>query len=616
MGGWIGLLLVAEAFLRLAALAGGPINFDVGPSTSAYISGFTESEERVPVSFRWTLKTSTIELPLSAPGTSTRSGTLVIRYARFLDSYAEVRIFAGGTQVASFSARPGRFRTQRFPVRFPKGPVRIQFLTDDPDPSRLGIAIDWIRLEGEPWTLPLSYLTPRLLIGGAFILCLVSGFGAPGAFGFGLALALAQALWFALDPFGMTHASGLIVIPGLVLTGLTVVLFRKHRNKRWLVVIFLAGYLLKGAVMFHPSYYYADVRQHRRYVFAYEQAEGTIPERGLAAQVHMQTAYPRWVAGKVYAFPYSPIFFIPFTWLPSDLQLVEDALKLVVLAAGAAEVLAVYWLAATLLGPGAGVVAALLAAFLPPMYSRLVLAMYPTIAAHLLDTLAIGAAASLALRPDKLRGLAGFAGATFGSFLTYISSLFNLTAFAGFFALLERRLAWRVIAVTGAAAALTVILLYFSFTVTFFREILPGILSAEGGARSGTEAVGFKTAFQRIIIFFGYGYPALAIAGLILLRRQRQPHAFRCLAAYGLSFLLLLALRATSGLLKDLKEILFLGPLIATASAASLAEIAGRGRSGKIAAVLITVGLLVFWLGKYSELLATHITLAGLETLD
>jgi hypothetical protein len=408
----------------------------------------------------------------------------------------------------------------------------------------------------------------------------------------------------------------MIVVPGLLLAGLTLVLFRKHRNKHWLMMIFLAGYLLKGAAMFHPSYYYADVRQHQRYVFAYAQAEGTIPERGLAAQLHMQTAYPRWVAGKVYAFPYSPIFFIPFTWLPNDLHLVEDYLKLVVLAAGAVEVLAVYWLATTLLGPGAGLLAALLAAFLPPMYSRLILAMYPTVAAHLLDTLAIGAAASLALRPGSLRGLAGFAGATFGSFLIYISSLFNLTAFAGFFALLERRLAWRVIAVTGGAAALTVILLYFSFTVTFFREILPNILAAEGGVSTGTEPVGFINAFQRIIIFFGYGYPALTIAGLILLWRQRKAHAFRCLAAYGLTFLLLASLRATSGLFKDLKEILFLGPLIATASAASLMEIARRGRSGKIAAVLITVGLLAFWLGKYSELLGAHISLAGLETLD
>jgi hypothetical protein len=327
----------------------------------------------------------------------------------------------------------------------------------------------------------------------------------------------------------------------------------------------------------------------------------------------MQTAYPRWVAGKVYAFPYSPIFFIPFTWLPSDLHLMEDALKLVTLAFGAVEVLAVYWLAATLLGPGAGVLSALLAAFLPPMYSRLILAMYPTIAAHLLDTLAIGAAAALALRPDSLRGLAGFAGATFGSFLTYISSLFNLSAFAGFFSLLERRLAWRVIAATGGAAILTVALLYSAFTLTFFREILPDILAAEGGANTGTEPAGIINAFQRIIIFYGYGYPTLVLAGLLLLRRQQKSHAFRCLAAYGLSFLLLLMLRATSGLFKDLKEILYLGPLIAIASAASLAEIGRRGRWGAIAAAIITLGLIIFWWGEYRELLQTHILLAGLD---
>ena len=137
-------MLATEALLYVASFAHGPLSFDIGPSTGAYLSGFTESEERPPVTFRWTGRQATIDLPLAV---TAGSGTLVVRYARFLERTSRVRIYLSGQQVASFAARSGRFRTQRFPVTFPRGPLRIDFLTEDPDPSRLGIALDWIRIE-------------------------------------------------------------------------------------------------------------------------------------------------------------------------------------------------------------------------------------------------------------------------------------------------------------------------------------------------------------------------------------------------------------------------------------------------------------------------------------
>ena len=87
---------------------------------------------------------------------------------------------------------------------------------------------------------------------------------------------------------------------------------------RWVVPLFLAGYLLKGAGVFHPGFFYPDVQNHGRYVAAYAAAEGSVAERGIAAQRQVATAYPRFVAGRPYAFPYSPLFFVPFTWLGTD----------------------------------------------------------------------------------------------------------------------------------------------------------------------------------------------------------------------------------------------------------------------------------------------------------
>ena len=604
-------MLATEALLYVASFAHGPLSFDVGPSTGAYLSGFTESEERPPVTFRWTGRQATIDLPLAV---TAGSGTLVVRYARFIDQPSRVRIYLSGQQVASFAARPGRFRTQRFPVTFPAGPMRIDFLTEDPDPSRLGIALDWIRIEEASWSIPYTVVSPRLLVLGLFFLCLLTGFGVSGSLLASLALACGQALWFGLDPFGLVHVSMSTTLSALILTGATTVLIGRRPGRRWIPLIFILGYLLKGAGIFYPSYFYPDVRNHRRYVYAFAEAQGSLPERGLAAQMTVRTAYPRWIAGKRYAFPYSPVFFIPFTWLPKDVHLVENALKHVALALGAAEVIVVYWLAGLLFGGRAGVAAALLAAFLPPMYSRLFLAMWPTVAGHFLDSLAITGAVFWAARPESLKRLLGFAGLALFSAFVYISSLFNLTAFVTSFSLVERRLALRSLVVWAGVVVVTIVTLYLSFSFTFVREILPSLMSSPMASEGCSLLDGIRTVAQRILIFYGYGYPALALAGLVLAHRQTEKLAFRMLSAYGMAFLLLSALRILSGgLFKDLKEILFVGPLVAVTAGISLEALAGRGRWGMWAAGLITFGLIAFWWVIFRGYLVSYASLAGLD---
>jgi hypothetical protein len=48
----LGTLLLGEAALYLASSAQTSLDFDVGPSTGSYLPGFTESEERLPVTCR------------------------------------------------------------------------------------------------------------------------------------------------------------------------------------------------------------------------------------------------------------------------------------------------------------------------------------------------------------------------------------------------------------------------------------------------------------------------------------------------------------------------------------------------------------------------------------
>jgi hypothetical protein len=114
-------------------------------------------------------------------------------------------------------------------------------------------------------------------------------------------------------------------------------------------------------------------------------------------------------------------------------------------------------------------------------------------------------------------------------------------------------------------------------------------------------------ALHRIDLFFGFAYPLLALAGLVLWRRRLDPRAFHVLAAYGLAFLLLVALRAFGGgLFRDLKEVTFVGPLVAVLAAASIVELSGRGRAGRAAAIMVVIGLAWFGLAKYRDYLQTY----------
>ncbi|MGH9460466.1 MAG: hypothetical protein ACRD1X_04580, partial [Vicinamibacteria bacterium] len=460
-------------------------------------------------------------------------------------------------------------------------------------------------------------LSPRLLVLGVSLISLWLGFGLMSSFGLGLTLAIGQALWFALDPFGLVHVSGKTAVPAVLFTAacaLVVRILDRQPVRRWVPLVFLLGYLLKGAGIFYPSYFYPDVRNHRRYVYAFARAEGTIPERGLAAQMEVRTAYPRRIAEKQYALPYSPLPFIPFTWLPDDVHLVEDALKHVALVMGAAEAIVVYALAAFLLGARVGVTAALLAVFLPPGYSRLFLAMWPTIAGHLLDCLAITAAVFWAARPERVPRFAAFFVACLSSALIYISSLFNLSAFVASFSLFEKRLAGRALVAWTVAASITIVALYSSFTLLFFEEIVPSLLASTNESSSGSVLVGIETVFQRLVIFYGYGFPALTVAGIALAYRRKDQAAFRMLAAYGVAFVLLSGLRVLpGGFFKDLKEILFVAPLVAMGSGITLDSLAAQGRWGKWSAALILGGLIAFWWGNYRGYWVAYASLAGLD---
>jgi hypothetical protein len=603
------LFLLTEIFFFLASLARPALVFDVGPSTGRYLEGFTESEERLPVTFRWTTGRGRISLPVVARG---GRAELEIRYARFVDTEAEARVFVNGRPAETFTARPGRFRTQKVAIELPAGPLQLELLTLSPGAGELGLAVDWVRVPKARFHLPFAVWPTRLLVGGVFLVCLLLGMRTSAAAMVGLAVAALESTWAAIDPFGLAHASNQVVLPAVIASSLCALILKRFPHGRWVTIAFFSGYLLKGAGVFYPSYFYPDVRNHRRYIWALADAGGSLPERGLEAQKTVRTAYPRTIAGRVYAMPYSPLYFVPFTWLPKEPHLVEDALKHLTLACAAFEMVAVFFLARALWGEGSGWMASILSAFLPPLYSRLLLAMYPTIAGHLLDLFTILMAARWACAPEgRLRPAAFFTG-LMASFLTYIASLFNLSGFAFSWALFEERVRFRALAVWAVAAAGVVGLLYASFTRTFIVEILPALWAGSPGSGGGVRSSeGLLGALGRIPLFYGWGYPPLAVAGFLLARRRMRASLFRVLGAYAGSFLLLVVLRALpGGMFRDLKEITYAAPLFAICAGASVEAIAARS---KLAAWLVAITLIAFGLTRYWGYLAPVTRLAGLD---
>lgn len=600
------LLIGAHALRWIAARAAPVLELDIGPNTGAYLDGFTESEERLPVTFRWTREQSSITLPLEGVGPD---AALQLRFARFLEGNATVRVYIDGEPHDVINARSGRFRTVELPVALHGSAPTISFLIDDPHPERLGLAVDWLRVKNVRWRIPSTSRRPDVLLVGAFLLTLALGFSSRAATGLGAAVAVLQALWFGHDPLAMVHVHHQLTVVGLTVAALASLVCIVTTRARLLPLLFLLGFFIKGAALFHPSYWYPDVRLHRRYVEIFDATSGSIVERGIEAQKGTGTAYPRRLGGRNYALPYSPLFYVPFTLLERDARGLESAMKHVGLLFAAAELFFVYALASYLLGARVALAASVMVLFLPPLMSRLLFAQWPTLTGHLLDITAIGFAASVIKRPGAMTPLVRYGAGILASFLTYISSLFNMTLFTAALALVVRRRAIPLIAIAGVAGAATTALLYFPFTLAFVTEIIPAV--AAGTPSTSSEAIGFAAALGRIHIFYGLAFPLFAIGGLVLARRE--PTAFKTLLAYAGTFVALITLRALSWAFKDLKELVFIGPFVAITTGACLEALAARGRAGQLAAVFVGVGLIGFGLSKFGEYAALHTQLAGLD---
>lgn len=589
-----------------------PLTLDVGPSSAAYLTGFTDSEERPPTTSRWARNRAEIALPLiPAPGPA----RLRLRFGRFVDHPVNVQLWLDGRPAGVLRARPGRQRIEQLDVELAGGkPLRVGLVSDDP--GDLAVALDWLRLEGAAWSPAAGAPMLRLLPLGVAALALLAGGGLGLAAGAALLSLVLACAFFATDPLGAVHVAERVALPALLLSGLVAFLLRRHGQGRLAALLFLLSYLLKGAALFHPSYFYNDVRNNRRYVEALRDDPGALEPRSRAAQERIGVAYPRIVGGKKYAFPYSPVFFLPFGLLSRDTTTIEEGLKQATVACSAAEVPIVFLLAVRVFGNGAGLLPALLAVFLPIQYSRLLLAMWSTVGAHVFDGLALLAALDWAQRPASRRAFGLTSAAVLASYLTYVASLFHMSLFTGLAGLLERPLRWRLWLLGVLGGLLTVGLLYRHFTLLFLAEILPAFLGSGATAGSAPPAdrlTALGDALHRIPLFYGWLYPPLVLAGVWVARRRAPGPVFRVLGGFGLVFVVLSLLRGLGGgLFKDLKEIEFASAFVALTAGGALCALAERGPRERALAFLLAAALVAFGTWLSWGYVVTWTRLAGL----
>ena len=567
-----------------------PIVVDIGPSTGRYGSGFEDSEETPPTTSRWTRSNAEFFIPLDVDAGSVRFS---LRAARYLDAPTHITVTANGRPFTGFEQPRGRQRIQEMDAALPEGPLHLGLRSEDPN---LGMALDWIRIEGARWRIPAHEWTVWILPFGILGAMLISG-ATTGVAAAATALTLSLLTTFAaIDPFGFVHSMRDVAVPAVACSLLTALAFR---GQAALTLAVTATILMKGAFLFHPDYFYNDVRQNDRYVGALKTFEGPLLERSHRAQVELGVGYPRIVAGKKYAFPYSPLFYVPFTALPSDRDLVVRAIKHVALFSTGVEVVLAFILARALLPSAAGAAAWFAFAF-PILTSRMLYAMWSTLAGHALDVLVVVLAIRMVEKPEDGKAAARLFLGTLAAFLTYVSSLFNTSAFLVALALLAPRARLRVVVIWIVAATLVVFGMYGSFTVSFVTEIVPAIVSGAGhvsqGAAASTpvgDAPTIVGAFSRIVFFAGYGFSFLAVAGLALILRRADPGA-TVMKAYAVAFLSLVLLRGLSfGLFKDLKELEYAGPAFAALTAVALQSLDRPLLRWLIGAGLVAAGVVM-----------------------
>lgn len=421
-GGWASLLrnLAAGLVLAVAVWLGtlfaertaqrALLNF--GPNDSEYATGLRDDWERDGRTiFHWTTLATRIRLPLGVRGDGF---VLRLRARRHFLEPAHVVVAVDGRVVDTFELsaasapdprRPYTVREILLSAGTGATPLQIDLQSLSSNPRPLGIALDWIELErlagtGAWVTAPATVWRSLGLTVGVWLLLLAAGARPLAALAAGVALAATIATGLAHDPLAAERVLRLGLWPMLGVTGLCVALGRSRKAETALGLgpgPVLAGLtalvglamLFRAALLFHPEFFYPDVRIHA--VFARELGKLGIGEflRSFTANQFRYSLGLQYESGHWYAFPYPPAFYMLCWPLLKWAGLSpEVAVSTLAALANSLETVVVFALARRFSPSGGAALAAAAAVPLLPIFMvRLSLAYFPAILGHFVDAL-------------------------------------------------------------------------------------------------------------------------------------------------------------------------------------------------------------------------------------
>ena len=621
----VGLLLVlAACALVLAFQLPSDIFFDFGPNDARYTRGFREDfEVDEPTIIHWSSDRSTVTLPFRLSGPY----DVTLRYKRHIASPAEVRFFLGDERVETATVPQRDFGLIDLHTdNTDGGPFELRLLSRSDDPRPLGLALDWMQIRPSPqfgavvpnarallWMLSwvaAFYIVPRL-IGLGFKVASVSS-------------ALAACALVVLTGFHKlwpVHASSTLGMRTHVIAALLVLFFLLRQRvqgsafatsrARWAVYLVYLGLAIRLFALFHPDFYYPDVRTHSKFVSLIwtEGLDGFFANYIENQHTHLlglQLVGNHWLA-----FPYPPLLYLTIYPL-SLLELpVEDWMKLVPAALLAVEALILFALAQKLgLTGNAAVFVVLLHATARGLAFRLAVASYAALFGHFWDTVVVLYLVFFFDRIERPLYAMGFALLIAVSILSYAGSALVLGMLVPAFCLAfvfvrkdrrpesKRLVAIAAWALAGALAAV----------FSFYWQYIPEILARPEAAGSRSELVSelvdvtftplaalLMTA-HRLNLFYGFlGFLALACLYFVRGRLTHSlvgPLAGAAIATFvGLNFLR--AGLGTTHIFQFSKDDLVILPVIVFALGLLLD---GWFRANMIARVA-TAAILIGWIG-------------------
>jgi hypothetical protein len=631
------LLLLSLTALFLVFQVPGDIFLDFGPNDGRYVSGFREDFEiDEPTLIHWSTDRALVRLPfyLRSPY------EVALRFKRHIEKPAEIRLFLNGEAIETFTAPQQHFAVRRFRDPSPGGGVfELRLISSSEDPRPLGLALDWMSVRPSAGfasvvPTPSAFLALLSWVAAFYLLPRVLGLGSGVALASGAAAAAALTLAALAHKLWPVHATMTLGLRAHVVT-LLLALFYWWRRKtegsffaeplaRWVVLLVFAGMAVRLFALFHPDFYYPDVRTHGKFV-------SLIWTEGLSGFLgnyienqHRHLLGLQYVSGRWVAFPYPPLLYLSIYPL-SLLQLpVEDWMKLVPTALLSVEALVLFVLGRQLgLGSRAALIAVSLHASARVLGFRLAVASYASLFGHFWDMIAILYVIAFFERLRRPVYGAGLGLLVAISILSYAGSVLTLGILVPLLALavaLARGVSargWTVAALAGwpLAGALTAAWLFY---LAYIPELLgPSGGSDAAGGGSGistlveprlTPLAGLSMAFYRLRLFYGLLFALAAIAILVVFVRRRgkgfQALALPLALALSGTYLGMNFLRAGLGsthIFQFSKDDLVILPLVTLLLGGVLQAMWERGALPRVFALALLAGWVGFGLWSLSR---------------